>query len=51
MKGRGVPRVSLVVSLLSFVSRLRAFVRCLAKAREMLRLVVYWNHMEGVAVW
>ena len=46
--------MSLSISLLLFVSLfLLLFVRCFAMAINMfLRLlVVYWNHVDGVAVW
>ena len=48
MKVCGVPWISLFVSLSLFVSRFLAFVRCFAMASEMLRLVVCWNHVDGV---
>ena len=50
MKGYGVPWMSLLISLLLFVSLVLAFVRCFAIGIDMLRLVVCWNHIDGVAV-
>ena len=46
-----MPWMSLLISLLLFVSLFLAFVRCFAMAIDMLRLVVCWNHIDGVAVW
>ena len=43
--------MSLSISLLLFVSMFPAFVRCLAMAIDMLRLVVCWSHIDGVVVW
>ena len=45
----GVPWMSLSVSSFSFVSLFLAFVRCFDMAIDM-RLVVCWNHLDGVAV-
>ena len=43
--------MSLSISLSLFVNLFLAFVRCFAMAIDMLRLVVCWNHVDGVAVW
>ena len=46
-----MPWMSLSVSLVWFVSLFLAFVKCFAMAIDMFRLVVCWNHVDGVAVW
>ena len=44
-----MPRMSLSISLLLFVSLFLAFVRCFARAVDMFRLIVVcWNHVDGV---
>ena len=35
----------------AFVKGFLAFVRCFAMAIDMFRLVVCWNHVDGVALW
>ena len=51
VKGYGVPWMTLSISLSLFVSLFLAFVRCFAMAIDMWRLVVCWNHIDGVVVW